>query len=100
MSSAPRSGGGLQGTFRWAGRMRVEARVVTIERRAIRADDLVRFAHVEKDVRVIKRRCCADALELLGADLDNRHARRVVKMRNDVLGHGSGPLRRRVVAPK
>src|SRR5262245_9486368 len=88
MSSAPRSGGGFQGTFRWAGRMGIEARVVTIEGRAIGADDLVRVAHVEEDVRMIERWRCADALELPGADLDHRHARRIVKVRNDVLGHG------------
>ena|SRR5882724_10736695 len=68
--------------------MGIEGGVVAIERGAIRADDLLRVTHVEKDVGMIERRRCADALELLGADLDHGHAWSVMKMRNDVLGHG------------
>jgi|ERR1700704_2985438 len=78
--------------------MGIEGGVVAIERGAIRADDLVRIAHVEKDVGMIERRGCADALELLGADLDHGHTWSVMKMRNDVLGHGQvrcGAWRRR-----
>ena len=44
-------------------------------------------AHVEKDVRMVERRQRADALELARADLDHRHARIVVEMGNDVVGH-------------
>ena len=78
--------------------MGVEGGVVAIERGAIRADDLVGVTHVEKDVWMIERRRCADALELLGADVDHGHAWRVMKMRNDVFGHGQvryGAWRRR-----
>src|SRR5215470_14955754 len=88
MSSSRQSGGGLQSAFRRAGRVGIERGVVAIERGAIRADDLLRVTHVEKDVGMIEWRRCADALELLGADLDHGHAWSIVKMRNDVLGHG------------
>ena len=82
--------------------MGIEGGVVAIERGAIRADDLLRVTHVEKDVGMIERRRCADALELLGADLDHGHAWSVMKMRNDVLGHGQvrcGAWRRREFSP-
>src|SRR5215475_8187556 len=82
------SGRRLQGAFRRPGRMGIEGGVVAIERGAIRADDLLRLTHVEIDMGMIERRRCADALELLGADIDHGHAWSVVKMRNDVLGHG------------
>src|SRR3954470_20483537 len=53
-----------------------------VKRRAIGTDDLGVIAHIEENMRMIERRQCADAHEFLGADLDNRHSRRVVKMGN------------------
>ena len=54
---------------------------------AIGADDFRLIAHVEKHVRVIERRHLADTFEFPCADLDYRHARGVVKMGYDFLGH-------------
>src|SRR6202034_841477 len=47
---------------------------ITIQRRAIRADDLVVVAEIEEDMGVIERRIGADAHELLRSDLDHRNA--------------------------
>src|SRR5438105_1548910 len=67
--------------------MRVERRIVPVQRRAVRADDFPVAAHVEKDMGMIERRLGADAHELARADLDHCDARVIVKVRNDVLGH-------------
>src|SRR5262252_2367083 len=67
--------------------MRVQGGVVFVKRRAIGADDLIIFAHVEKDVRVIKRRLRPGAHELARADLDLDEAGLVMEMRNNMLGH-------------
>ena len=74
-----------------AGRQRigaVQARIETVERRAIGADALVACAEIDIDMRVVEGRLGADAHEFLHADLDQRDAGIVVKMRDDVLGHG------------
>ena len=67
--------------------MRIERGVEPVQGRAIGADDFVVGAHVEEDVRMVERRLGADAHEFLGADLDHRHARIVVKMGDDVFRH-------------
>lgn len=77
--------------------MRVERRVITIERRAIGTDDLAVIAHVAENMRMIHRRPGAHAHEFLGTDLDNRNAGIIVEVRNNVIGHDetfkSCPLR-------
>src|SRR4029078_1013011 len=75
--------------FRRAGRMRIECRGVAIERRAIRADDFLVLAHVEKNMRMIVRWRCPDTHELTGADVDYRNPRIVVKVGADMLRHGN-----------
>ena len=60
---------------------------VAIERRAIRTDDLVIVAKIEKNVRVIEWRIGSNAHELLRSDLNDRDACIVVKVRNDMIGH-------------
>src|SRR5476651_1749692 len=74
-----------QGTFGRPRRVRIERRIVTVERRAIGADDLVVAAHVEKDVRMVERRLGAHAHEFARTDFDLRQARIIVKMGNDVV---------------
>ena len=68
-------------------------RIVAEQRRAIRTDDLVGVAHVEKDMGVVERRQRPDAHELVRADLDDRHAGRVVEMGNDPVRHVRSALR-------
>ena len=58
-------------------------RIVTIKGRAVGAHIVGILAHVAEHVRMIERRRGAHAHEFLGADLDYRNARIVVKMRND-----------------
>src|SRR5262249_31148231 len=73
-ASAPDGSGRLpQGAFGRPRRVRIERRIVAEQGRAVRADDLAVVAHVEEHVRMIERRQCADAHELLGADLDHPH---------------------------
>jgi hypothetical protein len=69
--------------------MRRKPGLMAEECRAIGADDFFRIAHVEEDVWVIERWRGTDALEFLGANLDDADAGRVVKMRNDVIRHGA-----------
>ena len=72
-----------QGAFRRPCRMRVERRIVSVERRAVGADDLAIVTHVEEDMRMIERRRGAHAHELARADLDHRDTRIIVKMWNN-----------------
>jgi hypothetical protein len=60
---------------------------VAIERRAIRADDLVIASHVKEDMRMILRRPGADAHQLLGRYADGAHASVVVEMGYRIMGH-------------
>ena len=60
---------------------------VAIERRAIRADDLVIAAHVKEDMRMILGRPGADAHQLLGRYADGAHANVVVEMGYRIMGH-------------
>ena len=69
--------------------MRRKAGSMAEECRAIGAADFFRIAHVEEDVWVIEGWGGTDALEFLGAYLDDADAGRVVKMRNDVIRHGA-----------
>src|SRR3954454_431627 len=77
----------LHHAFGRAGFAGAEVGGVAVQRRAIGTDDLVVVAEVEEHMRVIERRVGADAHELLRADLDDRDAGIVVKVRNDVIGH-------------
>src|SRR6202167_1555048 len=86
-------GGVVQGAFRRPRGVRSQGRIVAIERRAIRADILGVLTHVAIDVRVIERWHGADAHKLFGADIDNRNAEVVVKMRNDCISHARFPCR-------
>src|SRR4029079_19361509 len=59
----------------------------TVERREIRADDLVVVAEVEKHRRRVERRIGAHAHEFLRADLDYRDPGVVMEMRDDMVAH-------------
>src|SRR5262249_3288181 len=61
--------------------------IVAEQRRAIGTDDLARIAHVEEHMWVIEWSQFTLAHELARADLDDRDARRVMEMRNDLLRH-------------
>ena len=76
-----------QHAFRRARFAGLEVGGITVERRAIGADDLVVVAEIEKDMRMIERRVGADAHEFLRADLDDGNAGIVVKVRYDMIGH-------------
>src|SRR5882724_645816 len=82
-----RSGGFGQGARFRPRRMRVQGRIVPIERRAIRADDLLVAAHIQKHMRMVERRPGADAHEFARANFDHCDARIVVEMGNDMIGH-------------
>src|SRR4051794_28473843 len=89
-AATSRSGGlVLHHAFRRPRLARREIGSVPKQRRAIRADDLVVVAEIEKHMRMIERRIGAHAHEFLRTDLDDAHAGIVVKMRNDMIGHGS-----------
>src|ERR1700716_2430515 len=74
-------------TFRRPGFAGGEVGGVTKQRRAIGADDLVVVAQIEENMRVIERRIGAHAHEFLRADLNERNAGIIVKVRNDMIGH-------------
>jgi hypothetical protein len=80
--------GRLEGAFGRPRRVRIERGVVTVEGRAIGADDLGVRAHVEKHMRMVERRTGADAHEFTRADLDHLNARIIVEMGNDGFRHG------------
>jgi len=69
--------------------MRIKCRVVSIERRAIRADDVLTLAHVEENMGMIVRWRRPDAHELPGTDLDHRHPRVVVEVGDDMFRHSN-----------
>ncbi len=54
---------------------------VTIQRRAIRADNFAVGTHVQKHMRMIKRRTCACTLKFVCADFYNWNAHIIVKLR-------------------
>ena len=73
---------------------------VAVQRRAIRTDDLVVVAEVEKNMRMIEGRIGTHAHEFLRTDLDDGHAGIIVKVGNDMIGHnmhldGNGSERNR-----
>jgi hypothetical protein len=78
----------VQFAFRWARLVRRQRGVVAIERRAIGAHILNVLAHVAEDMRMVLWRQRTYAHEFLGTDLDDRNARLVVEMRNDIVCHG------------
>src|SRR4030081_1745578 len=89
-AATARSGGlVLHHAFRWPRLARREVGGVSKQRRAIRADDLVVVAEIEEHMRMIERRVGAHTHEFLRTDLDHGHAGIVVKVRNDMIGHGS-----------
>src|SRR5450759_1850844 len=73
--------------FGRAGFAGLEVGGVAIKGRAIGADDLVVVAEIEENMGMIERRVGAHAHELLRADLNDRNAGIVVKVRNDMVGH-------------
>src|SRR5271156_2255315 len=77
----------FQGAFRRPRLARRERWIVTIKRRAIRADIFGVIAHIAVHVRVIERRYGALAHEFPGADLDDRNADIVMEMWNDIIRH-------------
>src|SRR6185312_15017150 len=81
-------------------RMRIELRIVAVERRAVGADDLALFADVQVYMGMIEWRLGADAHELPCSDLDDGDTNVVMEMRNDVIGHDSvrGWMTRRTIA--
>src|SRR5579883_2748718 len=79
-----------QGTFRGPGFLCGEARIVAVERGTIGADIFVIVAHVAEDMGMIERRQSADAHEFLGANLNDRDAKVVMEVRDDLIGHGDG----------
>src|SRR4051812_44579708 len=86
-----RSGNVLQHAFgrtRLAGR---EVRRKAVQRRAIGADDLFVVAEIQEDMRMVERRIGAHAHELLRADLDHGYAGIIMKVRNEIVGHGNSP---------
>src|SRR5690349_13622079 len=87
--NARRAGSGhvLEYTFRRASLASAEIGGETVQRRAVRANDLVVVAEVQKYMRMVERRVGADAHEFLRADLDDRRAGIVVEMGNDRIGH-------------
>ena len=80
--------------------MRIELRIVAVERRAVGADDLALFADVQVYMGMIEWRLGADAHELPCSDLDDGDTNVVMEMRNDVIGHDSvrGWMTRRTIA--
>jgi hypothetical protein len=82
----------MQGTFSRTRLVRVERGIVAVERRTIGADDFQIAAHVEKDVRMVERGLGAHAHEPVRANVDDRNARIVMEMWNDVVRHAA-PIR-------
>jgi hypothetical protein len=64
-----------------------ERLIVSVERRAIRADEFRIVAHVAEDVGMIERWQGANAHESGSADLDNGNPEIVVEMRNYSICH-------------
>lgn len=84
---ASRRGRVSQCAFRGPRLEEVEFGVVTIEGRAVGADDFLLAPHIQEDVRMVEGRQCADAHEALGADLDDGDAQIVMEMGNRVFCH-------------
>ena len=84
LTPADNSGWGIvQRAFRRPRGVRLQRRVVPIERRAIRANVLRVRSHVAEYVRMIEWRHGADAHELPGTDVNDGDAKIVMKMGND-----------------
>src|SRR5262245_18335213 len=66
---------------------------VPIKRGAVGEDDFVVVTHVEAKMRVIERRTRSDTHEFRRPDLDDGHARIILKVRNDMIGHCQNPKR-------
>ena len=81
----------FQHTFRRPGFPGFEVAGQTVQGRAIGADDLVVVAEIEEDMGMIERRIGADTHEFLRADLNDRNAGLVVKVRNHMIGHRIHP---------
>jgi hypothetical protein len=57
-----------------------QARIESVKRRTIRADDFSGLAHIEVNMRVILWRPIPDALELAAADAHNRNTDFILKL--------------------
>src|SRR5262245_56704448 len=77
----------LHDAFGRAGFARAEVGGKAIQRGAIRTDDLVVVAEIEKHMRMVERRVGAHAHEFLRADLDHRNSGVGMEMRDDMIGH-------------
>ena len=77
-----------QCAFRRPRRVRLERRIVAVERRAIGADIFGVVAHVAEHMGMVERRLGADAHEFPGADVDHGNAGVVVEVGNDRVRHG------------
>ena len=66
---------------------------MTKQGRAIRADDLIVCAHVQKHMRMIERSIGTGALKLVCADLDHGNAHIIVKFRGAGAHHVSACLK-------
>lgn len=67
--------------------VRLQRRIVAIERRAVGADLLVLIAQIDEDVRMIIGNRSAGAHEFLHADFDDAMSAVVLEMGNIVAGH-------------
>jgi len=95
LSPLPANGSGRRGLERMTWRIgfaRLQSRIVSIQSRAIGTHLFVGLAHIEKYMRVVERRSCADAHELPDTDRDRRHAAVVLEMRDDGVGHFTIPV--------
>src|SRR4051794_3220714 len=87
-AATERSGGlVLDHAFRRTRLAGAEIGGIAVQRRAIRADDLVVVAEIEEHMRMIERRIGAHAHEFVRADLDYGDAGVIVEVRNHVIGH-------------
>jgi len=73
--------------LRWTGRAGRKVAREAVQRRAVRADDLVVVAEIEEHMRMIERRVRPDAHEFPGADFNDAHTLAIVEVWNDVVGH-------------
>jgi hypothetical protein len=69
--------------------MRIELWVEAIQGRAIGTDDFLVFTHVEENMRMVVGGCRADTHEFPCADVDDRNARIIMEVGDDMFRHGN-----------